>query len=178
MTMAKVARRYAQAFLDAAAERGILEEVRSDAEGLLQLLEDSDDFQSFLKNPIIETRFKRQTFQELFEDKLNRITLNFLCILADQDRESLLKEILQESLRLFDEREGIIAAEVKSAVELTEEQKERLEEKLSIYSGRKVRAEVSVEPSLKGGFVVNLQDTVIDASLAKQLELMKMKMIG
>ncbi|CAI8026460.1 ATP synthase subunit delta [Geodia barretti] len=76
------------------------------------------------------------------------------------------------------EREGIIGAEVRSAVALSEEQCQRLQARLEHHSGRKVRLEVQVDTSLRGGAVVRVGDTVFDGSVNTYLERLQARLAG
>jgi F-type H+-transporting ATPase subunit delta len=94
---------------------------------------------------------------------------NFVRVLAQNGRLSLLPEIRAQFQALKNEREGVVEAEVHSAFELTEAQVADLVQRLEKKTGRKVKARVSVAPELIGGVKVLLGDKVIDGSARAQL---------
>jgi len=91
-------------------------------------------------------------------------------MLARNQRESALLDILSDFIRRINERAGIITAYVKTATPISENQKGRLSQKLSEYSGKRVQLETEIVPDIKGGFVARIEDTIFDGSLATQLE--------
>ncbi len=170
MSQTGVSQRYTEALASAAEERGLLDEVQSDVEGLIELLDASNDFVSYTEDPFILPQQKRDAFTRLFEGKLQDLTLNFLLLLCEKRRERLLTEMLRDYVTLMADRRGVATAEVTSAIELTDEQVGQLEAKLSTYSGKDVRVETSVDPSLKAGFIARLGDQVFDGTLESMVD--------
>lgn len=169
MTSSAISKRYAKALLSVAIEQKLVAEVRKDVEQITALMKASEDFVAFIKNPLIQPRIKAQIFEGLFAGKLQQITRNFLAVLAFKQRERDLEQILIEFIRQLDEQEGIVAVQVKSAVALSDEQKKAISQKISNYTKSRVRLETTIDPILKGGFVVKLGDTTFDGSLSTQL---------
>lgn len=169
MTQSTVVPRYVRALVDAAEERGVLEQVQEDVQGLQGLLLQSEDLQAFLADPLAHPQQKQQTFRALFSGKVNELTLNFLMLLCEKRRERVLDGILQGFLDLLDERRGVATAQVRAAKPLAPEQQERLARRLSERSGKQVQLQVEVDPGLKVGFVARLGDQVFDGTLEAQL---------
>ena len=95
---------------------------------------------------------------------------NFLGLLIDRNRLDLLDEITATYETLLDERLGIVKARVTSALELDSKQKDLVATRLEALTGKKVRMEVSVDPSLIGGLVAQVGSTIYDGSIRQQLE--------
>lgn len=169
MTSATILKRYAKALLSAAIDQNLTSEVRDDAFRMLALMKGSEEFEPFIKNPLIQPRIKAQIFEQLFAGEFQLITQNFLAVLASKGRERDLGQILIEFIRQLEEREGIIAVQVKSAIELNSAQKSAIAQKISNYTQSRVRLETTLDPTLKGGFVVKVGDTTFDGSLSTQL---------
>ena len=108
-------------------------------------------------------------FIAVLAGKLSGEAENFVRVLAQNNRLPLLPEIHAQFEALKNEREGVVEAEVQSAFELTEAQLADLIERLEKKTGRKVRAQVSVDRELIGGVKVVLGDKVIDGSARGQL---------
>ena len=97
-------------------------------------------------------------------------------MLADKQRERGLVAILDKFQSILDEQAERIEAQVTAATELGETQRTALIEKLSVYSGQAVRLKIDIDPSIQGGFIAKLGDTVFDGSITTQLERMKLQL--
>ena len=169
----RIAKPYAQALYSAATEQDILDRIVTDANQILQLTQESEDFDGFLTNPILSPQFKSEMFQQLLSETVQPLTLNFLLLLALKQRERFLVAILQRFLEIVDLQAGRIVAQVTSAVALTDAQKANLTQQLSDYSGAEVRLELSEDAAIQGGVIARLGDTVFDGSITSQLQRMR-----
>ena len=169
----RIAKPYAQALYSAATEQDILDRIVTDANQILQLTQESEDFDGFLTNPILSPQFKSEMFQQLLSETVQPLTLNFLLLLALKQRERFLVAILQRFLEIVDLQAGRVVAQVTSAVALTDAQKANLTQKLSDYSGVEVRLELSEDAAIQGGVIARLGDTVFDGSITSQLQRMR-----
>ena len=165
-----IAKPYAQALYDAAAEQDALDRIVGDASQVVDLAQESEDFEQFLTNPILSPQFKSEMFQQLLSEAVHPLTLNFLLLLASKQRERFLVAILQAFLKLVDLKAGRVVAQVTSAVPLSDAQQNSLVKQLSDYSGAEVRLDLSEDTAIKGGIIVRLGDTVFDGSVATQLQ--------
>ena len=166
----RIAKPYAQALYDAAVEQEALDRIVGEANQIISLAQDSEDFEGFLTNPILSPQFKSEMFQQLLSETIHPLTLNFLLLLASKQRERFLVAILQAFLELVDLKAGRVVAQVTSAVPLSDAQQADLVQQLSDYSGAEVRLELSEDSTIKGGIIVRLGDTVFDGSVATQLQ--------
>lgn len=177
-TTSDLAYRYATALLDAAGERGVLPRVRIEAAGLLDIIGASPEFAGFLHDRSLAPDVKQRILSQIFEGKVDTITLNFLNVVVFKKRERFLADILTACQTLLDEREGIANAEVTSAVTLTADQEERLRGRLEGFTGKHIRMKAKVDPNLIGGFVVRVGDAVVDTTLATQLRRIRQELTG
>ena len=166
----RIAKPYAQALYDAAAEQNALDRVVGDADQIINLAQESEDFEQFLTNPILSPQFKSEMFRQLLSEIVHPLTLNFLLLLALKQRERFLVAILRAFLALVDLKAGRLVAEVTSAVPISDAQQADLVRQLSEYSGAEVRLELTEDAAIKGGIIVRLGDTVFDGSVATQLQ--------
>ena len=173
MRESRIAKPYAKALYDTAAEQNALDRIVADANRLIELTKESTDFDQFIRNPILSPQFKSEIFQQLLSEILEPLSLNFLLLLALKQRERFLLAILQAFLEIVDLKAGRVVAQVTSAVPLTDGQQESLVNQLSAYSGKQARLELAIEPEIKGGVIVRLGDTVFDGSVAAQLRRMQ-----
>jgi F-type H+-transporting ATPase subunit delta len=172
----EVVRRYAVTLLEAADESGVSDAVAADLEGLRSSITASADLRQFLDNRLVDAAVAEASMQALFGGKVQGLTLNFLRLLARRRRVNQLPAIVDTALRLLAEKAGIATAEVRTATELTGEQVERLQERLSAHTGGRVQVDVRVDPDLQGGLVVRIGDTVFDGSVETQLRRLRARL--
>ena len=178
MSNIAVTNRYAKGLLGAAEERGVLDRVADDGRGLLGLVRDTEALRIFLADPLIHPDKKESVFRLICEGKVHELTMNFLRVLCEKRRERSLADILNHFLEVLDERRGVVTARVRSSREMTQQQQERLADRLSGHSGKQVRLEVEVDEGLKAGFVARLGDTVYDGSLTAQLNRLRRTLVA
>jgi F-type H+-transporting ATPase subunit delta len=178
MTHSRASIRYAAALLGIAVERNELDAVANDVASLERTVAGSPDFASFLRSPVINKERKKKALREVLAGRTGGTVAAFCLLLASKAREALLPEILGQFLRLRDERLGIINVAARSATEFSPEQKARLGERIGAVTGKKVRLTVERDPALIGGFTVQYEDTVWDASVRRQLELLRARLVA
>jgi F-type H+-transporting ATPase subunit delta len=169
----RVAYRYGTALFQCAEEERLLEQTASDAEMIAKTVREHRELRLLLASPIIVKEKKKRVLDELFEKRVGKVMVRFLNLLTEKDREGQLLDILEQFLHLLDEKRGILRVAVASAVDLTETERDRLKSWLEGYTGKTVVPNFRRDPTILGGFIVRLDDRVIDASLAHQLTLLR-----
>ena len=172
----RVAKPYARALYEAASEQDALDAITTDVDKLRELIEQSEELTQFVHSPVLSPQFKSETFQTLFADVMHPLTINFFKLLALKQRERYLIAIMDVFSTIVDEAAGRLVAKVTTAVPITPDQEERLTAQLSAYSGKQVRLETATDAQIQGGFIVQLDDTVFDASIASQLQRLKQQL--
>ncbi len=166
----QVAAPYAQALLSIAQSKDKVDEISGTTDDLLTLLKESDDLSTFLASPIANTDAKRGVLTQILGDNTDQQMKNFLMLLIDKGRIYLVEPILQEFQTKVRELKQTVLAEVISAVELTDEQKETVRQKvLSMSDAQSVELESRVDPELIGGVIIKIGSQVLDASMRGQL---------
>lgn len=169
----KVSLRYSSSFLDNAIEKNILDVVSRDAELVKSALEGNPQLKRIIESPVIKSQVKLSIIDEIFKDKIDKETLNFIHFIIDKNREELLLNIFTKFFELKDDYLGIVRVDVKTAFELNDEQKTKLKENLEKMIQKRVVIETKIDKEVIGGFVARVGDTVYDASIKHQLELLK-----
>jgi F-type H+-transporting ATPase subunit delta len=177
MRNVRVARRYARALMATVTDSGQVDATSRDLESIGSTLKASRDLRLLLASPVVTPVKKTKIIRGLFGGKVGAHTLAFLGLLIEKHREGHLSEIVEQFGQLHDEAEGIMTVEVKSAVELPAPQRETLHKEMERLTGKKVRLQFSIEPSIRGGLVVRVGDTVRDASVQRQLEILRTRFI-
>ena len=171
----KVARRYNLALYDIAVETKVSEAVIKDFEDIAKTLNGSKELVNFLETPVISSAKKSEVVKALFKGKINELTLKYLELIAEKSRISDLRTFITDYLALVNEKTGIVTATVRTAVAVTDKEKSAINNRLKKYIGKEIKAEYSVDPSIKGGFIARIEDKVVDASIKRQLELLREK---
>jgi F-type H+-transporting ATPase subunit delta len=173
MSSAIASRRYASALLEVAVDVNFLESVTEDLQLIREVLASSRELQLALKSPLVKGDVKSRILEGIFAGKVCDKTIIFLKLLAHKKRAQLLDEVVTEFNTLLDERNGVLNADVKSAVKLNDDQARELVNGLSVRTGKKIRARMSLDESLIGGFTVKIGDTILDGSVSHQLQLLR-----
>jgi F-type H+-transporting ATPase subunit delta len=161
---------YAEALLQVAESRQETDTVATQARELLVLWNSSAQLREAMASPVLEPEAKKAALSALFDGQVTASVQNLLKLLADRQRIAVLDAVLERFLELYRELRQITLAKVSSATPLSEEQQAQLNQKVQAIAGTQaVEFELSVDPALIGGFVVNLGSQVIDASLAGQV---------
>jgi F-type H+-transporting ATPase subunit delta len=170
VTDARVARRYARALFAAAVKNDIVASVEDDLALLSAMSRNSPEFRRFLHSPTASKEHKLEVFSKLFSDRVTATTMSFIRLVLEKGREGAFEHIRIAFTELRREREGVVAAKVVSAFELTEDERRRLVDKLTRESGKTIEPEFQVDPSLIGGLSVELGNYVLDGTVKGSLD--------
>ena len=177
MSEFRAAYRYALALIGVAEEVKKLDEVSRDLASLENLLKESREFLVFLRSPIVNREKKKRTIDQIFEGKLGDVTMKFVHLLAAKGREGLLPEIIKQFAKLRDEHLGILQVTARTAIAFKPDQERQLIAQLEAATKKKIRLTYIPDASLRGGFIVQHDDTVWDASVRRQLEVLRERFV-
>jgi F-type H+-transporting ATPase subunit delta len=173
-----VARIYAEALLGAADKRQQTQEVLEQLEELVrEVLARDSAFALFLASAVISREHKREALRRTFQGKVNDVLYHFLLVLNDHDRLGIIREVAVLMRDIYERRAGRMHVEVKSAIALDDEQRERLRRELREKFHREPILSVCVDPELLGGLVVKVDDWVYDGSVRARLERIRNQLI-
>jgi F-type H+-transporting ATPase subunit delta len=168
---------YAEALFEAARERDELEEVLEELKEFVTALEESEELRLFYYGSQISEREKRRAIDALTEG-MTLTTRNFLKVLSDNGREEIFEELLLRYEELVKEYLGKVEVAVTTAVELSEEQLDRMRERLGrSLEGREVILQTSVDPNILGGAVFRYGGRMIDSSVRGHLASLREEML-
>ena len=175
--MSVVDRVYARALFEAAQENGRLEPVRDQLEQVVTAAAEVPELRELLRNPQLDPRARAAALEDVLAggDELLR---NFLLVLVDKGRIGALELIAQEFERLVAEAEGVLSAELTTAIELSDDDERRLLKQIEDASGRKVEATRQVDPELIGGIVLQVGSHRLDASVRGRLDRLRRALVG
>lgn len=166
----RIAEPYAQALMSLAKSQNLTDRFGEEASALLALMDESVEFTQFLESPLFKPEQKKAVLQQLLGEQLHPYMKNFLMLLVDRRRISMLRAICKQYQTLLRELNRAVLAEVTSAVELTDEQKQTVRDKVIALTGaQQVDLETKIDPDLIGGVIIKVGSQIIDASLRGQL---------
>ncbi len=167
----RLATRYAKSLLDLATEKGQLEAVYTDMKYLQAVCKASKEFVSLLKSPIIKNDQKNSIVTAVTKGKVSDLTAAFNSLLVKKGRESDLPEIAFAFIDLYNEIKGIHRVKLTTAVAVGDELKKAIENKVKNAQGLgSVELETAVDEKLIGGFVLEFNNNLVDASILRDLK--------
>ena len=170
MLVVKTAEPYAEALLSFAVSNDALTETQRDINTIFQLLQNSKDLKGFLANPFIPSDAKKNVLKDLLGESINDSSLTFLMLLVDRRRINILESVIQKFRELCYKRDSLEIAKLTSAVPFSTEQLKELADKLKALTGaKKIKYALRVDPYLMGGFKVEIDSKLLDASIRGQL---------
>jgi F-type H+-transporting ATPase subunit delta len=173
MSQVIASRRYATALMSAAEEGGFLDKAVEELKTIGEVLENSRELVHALRSPLIKGDKKAHILDELFKGSVSDKMMLFLHLISRKKRAGLLPEIISEFMLIIDEKNGVVNADVTSAVKLSPDQADSLVRKLSVSTGKQIRASMSVDEEMLGGVSVKIGDTIFDGSIRYQLQMLK-----
>ena len=168
-----VARRYARALNEDAAQKNAVKNVDDDIAMIQESLAGSPELRRFFSDPMINSDKKESVISALFEKKVHKITYAFLQLLAKKRREDILPDILQAYTDLRNEQSGIIEALVRVAYPLNDKEESKVKDSIEALTGKQVSLKTEVDASIMGGIIIRVGDMVYDGSVKHQLNTLK-----
>jgi F-type H+-transporting ATPase subunit delta len=166
---------YAEALFNVVRAEGELERVEDELYRFGKVLESNHELKQALSDRSIDKSKRAKVLEDLLADKVSSHTLGLLTFIVGQGRARQMPQILQQLSERAAEARNSVVAEVRSATPLDGRQRAALETALSKATGKKVEAKVIVDPSLIGGVVAKIGETIIDGSVKRRLEQLKDK---
>jgi F-type H+-transporting ATPase subunit delta len=164
---------YASALFSVARTEGNLAEVEDELFRFARTLESNDELRTTLTDAALPVSRRQQIVEDLLGGKANPVTVALASMVVGAGRSRDLVAIIDELVRISASEANRELAEVRSAVPLTDEQRSRLAEALGQATGKTIELKVVVDPSVLGGLVAQVGDTVIDGSVRSRLEQLK-----
>jgi F-type H+-transporting ATPase subunit delta len=164
---------YAQALFAVARAEGTLGEVEDELFRFARTLEGADDLRAALTDAHIPASRRQQIVEDLLGGRASAGTVALVSMVVGLGRARDLPAIIDELVAMSAAETNRAVAEVRSAIELTDDQRNRLAAAIAEATGKQVEIKVIVDPSVLGGAVTTIGDTVIDGSVRTRLEQLK-----
>jgi len=161
---------YAQGIFDIAQAEGAVEHVENELFQFSQLFQGNEQLREKLTDQSLPVEKRQAIVEDLLGQKASPLTVNLISFLVGSGRARELPEIVDRLVQRAAAQRQREVAEVRSAIMLDAEQQRRLAEALEKATGKKVELKVIQDPSVLGGIVARVGDTVIDGSVRRRLE--------
>ena len=172
----RAALRYAKAALSIALDQGTADVLEQDMIGIVDVCSSNKDLIAFLENPILSTQTKKETFAMVFTS-LSEGSKRLVDLLATNNRINLLDQVAEQFLAIYQDQQGKQTVLVTTAVPLTTTLEETILSKAKELSSAKLTLSSVVDPSIIGGFILQIGDLQYNASVVHKLDTLKRELI-
>jgi F-type H+-transporting ATPase subunit delta len=167
----RLAARYAKSLLDLSIEKGQIEQVNEDMAWLNSVSKSNGDFVNLMRSPVISGDKKIKIVQAVASGKLGKMTMAFIQLLINKSRESNLPEIASAFISQYKEYKHIHIVRLTTAAPVSEGVKNEIVAQVKKTGGyENIELEEKIDKDIIGGFVLQVGDKLIDASIAYDLK--------
>jgi F-type H+-transporting ATPase subunit delta len=167
---------YARALFEIARAEGTIDEVEDELFRFARNVESSDELRNALTDEQIPAARRQGIVEDLLGGKATPTTVQLVSMVVGSGRGRDLPAIIDRLVQRAASSKGLEVAEVRSAVPLTDDQQIRLAAALANATGKQVNLKVVIDPSVLGGIVATVGDTVIDGSVRTRLDALKARL--
>ncbi len=175
--MESVALRYASSLFELAQEENSIERYEADLALVNSIICSDEEVLNFFKHFNVDKKVKKETIDKAFNNRISVYVLNFIKLLIDKNRMSLLPDMIQAYHSLTNDYLGIKEGEVYSSLPLDSKDIIRLEEVLSKKMNKKIILTPKIDESLIGGIKVIIGHHVIDGTAKNKMDLLKNELL-
>ena len=169
----KVTIRYAKSLLTLSNEFNKLEEVCSDMLFLRELCSDSKDFLMLLKSPIIKVDLKLSVLNKILNKNISDLSMSFIELVTKKKRESLLKDIANDFLNLYNVEKNITPVVLTTAVKIDDVLRKEVLSFIKKQGKENIELVEKVDASIVGGAIIKMGDKQLDTSVSSKIKLLK-----
>jgi len=178
MNSSLISVRYAKALFLLSKDKGVMEQVYTDMSVLLDYCNNVEEFNELLNSPVIKPGKKKKALNSVFDKRVNQLTLNFLTIMVDNKRESMLASIARNVIDFYKEEKKIKSVALYTAVPLDEDYLLSIKDLLQNELDAKIDMTVRVRDNLIGGFILMVDGKMMDTTIANKLKELKKKLLS
>ena len=174
-----ISERYGSALYDLASEKKCIDSILNDFEVAEKVLKESSELRQVIRSPLVNSDEKLNILLKIFsQSNLHDLTTTFLKVLSDNKRISNLISIILQFKKINSEKRGDITADITSADELSEDEKNNITNHLKNSLGQKLSLNFDVDKDIIGGLIVRVGSKMIDTSILNKINKLKIAMKG
>ena len=167
---------YARGLFEIARAEGTIDEVEDELFRFARSYENSDELRNALSDEQIPAAKRQAIVEDLLGGKVTPTTTQLISMVVGSGRARDLPAIVDKLVARASSAKNLEVAEVRSAIALTPDQETRLAAALANATGKQVNLKVIVDPSVLGGLVATVGDTVIDGTVRTRIEQLKSRL--
>ena len=172
MRVQLLSKRYAQALFGLAVEDSLLEEIQNDMHLVNTVLEENRILRKVLANPVIDAYKKVKVLNDLFEGKIQQLSLKFLLLITRKGRERYISPICKSFDEIYKEYKNIVSVQLTTAFKTDAALRKKIVDKLEAFTKKHLEVSEKIDEEIIGGFKLNFEDYQYDASIKTQLKRM------
>ena len=177
MNDSKISVRYSRALFLSAIENKMLDEVNQDMILISEVCK-IPETKELLNNPVIVPSKKKVIFHKMFDDKVEKITLSLIDLVVNNGRESFIPAIARVFINETMKYKGITESVLTTAVRVDAKVKKQIADLISNVFKTKVELKENIDSEIIGGFILQIDDNYIDASIRNKLRKIKKELIS
>jgi F-type H+-transporting ATPase subunit delta len=175
----RLAGRYAKSIIDLAVEKNQLDAVYADMKLILGICKSNPDFVAVLRSPIIKADKKGKIIASITTERVSGLTTAFITLLVNKGRETNLPEIADAYVSQYNKIKHIQRVTITTAVPISKEMQQSIVASVQAASGKNtIELEAIVDEDLIGGFVLETEGNLIDASILRDLKDVKKQFLN
>lgn len=178
MKQGAVAVRYAKALFSLAKEEQVLEQVYLDMRNIAEVVKEQTSFVKVLENPVIKKFSKIELFNVVFSQNLQAIVMSFLKLLIEKNRQDYLLAICNAFFKQYKAHKGYKEVHFTTSVAASPELEQLLNRKIAEILNVEVDLQTATDKSIIGGFILRIDDMLLDKSIATQLSEIKKELLS
>ncbi|MCT4639042.1 MAG: ATP synthase F1 subunit delta [Bacteroidales bacterium] len=177
MNSGKIAVRYAKALYELAKERDIVDVVYSDIQLIHNTFKEYKQIRETMHNPVLPLTNKAAILKSLFQDKISADTEKFITIIVENDRCEFIERILYKFFDIVREARGIKEVEFITASPVDDNTRDKITTIISEQYKAQIELKETVNPDIIGGFVLRVDDKMIDSSISSELKMIRRELL-
>ena len=169
---------YANALFEVARVEGSMTSVENELFSFSQALQSSDELRAMLTDAAVPVERRQGVVQDLLGERASPVTANLVSFVVGAGRARDLPAIIERLIARAAEAKDKVVAEVRTAVPLTDDQRTRLAASLDRATGKSVEIKSIVDPTVLGGVLATIGDSVIDGTVRSRLDQLREQITG
>ncbi len=177
MNQSLVSVRYAKALFKLSEEKEVLEDVYKDIQLLSDHCANEADLCEIVHSPIIKPEKKKTFFKLVYGEAIKPLTLGLLNLIVENNREEILDYVFRNFISFYRERKNIKSVTLYTAIEIEGEFQQDIKEVIAKELNCIVELSVVIKPDLLGGFILKVDDKMVDASIIGKLKKVRNQLV-
>jgi F-type H+-transporting ATPase subunit delta len=169
--------RYATAFMELAEKQDMLDKFDYDLALVKETIKTNKELQDFLEHPLIQSNDKKEVIDRIFREHISIYSLNLIKLLIDKNRIFILALLADHYKALLNKKRNISTAQIITAIEIDEDTKNRVKEKLEMVFNKTIEIKTVLDKEIIAGMIVKVGDKVLDGSIKTKFENMKKQVL-